>query len=148
MREWSKVAETEYGRFISFGLLELLTLPAQTRHFKISVELGQAKLEAEVFEKVNDLRIAWYDAVASSKRLKLYEDAFIALSANAELAKRMKKTGNMTTTDRIGNSFLLWSNSSDRRGENEKYLARETLTRKIGLSRDEADLMDLPRNPS
>ena len=51
--------ETEYGRFISFGLLELLTLPARQDTSKISVELGQANLEAEVFEKVNDLRIAW-----------------------------------------------------------------------------------------
>ena len=91
--------ETEYGRFISFGLLELLTLPVRQDTSKISVKLGQANLEAEVFEKVNDLRIAWYEATASAKRLQLYEDAFTALSANAELAKRMKKTGNMTTTD-------------------------------------------------
>ena len=41
------------------------------------------------------------------KRKKLYEDAFIALSANAELAKRMKKTGNMTTSDRIRQQLIL-----------------------------------------
>ena len=100
-------AETEYGRFLSFGLLELFTLPLRKETSKISVELGHVKLEAGVFEKINDLRIAWYDAVASQKRKKLYEDAFIALSANAELAKRMKKTGNMTTSDRIRQQLIL-----------------------------------------
>ena len=63
-----KGAETEYGRFLSFGLLELFTLPLRKETSKISVELGHVKLEAGVFEKINDLRIAWYDAVASQKR--------------------------------------------------------------------------------
>ena len=72
-----KGSETEYGRFISFGLLELLTLPVRQDTSKISVELGQANLEAEVFEKVNDLRIAWYEAAASERRYKLYELSLI-----------------------------------------------------------------------
>ena len=137
--------ETEYGRFISFGLLELLTLPARQDTSKISVELGQANLGAEVFEKVNDLRVAWYEATASAKRLQLYEDAFTALSANAELAKRMKKTGNMTTTDRIRQQLLLSGATVALAEARMKNIsAREALIRKIGLTNDEADLIDLP----
>ena len=137
--------ETEYGRFISFGLLELLTLPVRQDTSKISVELGQANLGAEVFEKVNDLRVAWYEATASAKRLQLYEDAFTALSANAELAKRMKKTGNMTTTDRIRQQLLLSGATVALAEARMKNIsAREALIRKIGLTNDEADLIDLP----
>jgi hypothetical protein len=44
-----KGAETEYGRFLSFGLLELFTLPLRKETSKISVELGHVKLEAGVF---------------------------------------------------------------------------------------------------
>ena len=141
-----KGAETEYGRFLSFGLLELFTLPLRKETSKISVELGHVKLEAEVFEKINDLRIAWYDAVASQKRKKLYEDAFIALSANAELAKRMKKTGNMTTSDRIRQQLILsGATVAIAEARMKNISAREMLTRKIGLSRDEANVMDLPQ---
>lgn len=129
--------ETEYGRFITFGLLELLTLPVRQDTSKISVELGQATLEADVFEKVNDLRVAWYEAAASAKRLKFYEDAFTALSANAELAKRMKKTGNMTTTDRIRQQLLLSGATVGLAEARMKNIsAREVLIRKIGLTKD------------
>ena len=139
--------ETEYGRFITFGLLELLTLPVRQDTSKLSVELGQATLEADVFEKVNDLRVAWYEAAASAKRLKFYEDAFTALSANAELAKRMKKTGNMTTTDRIRQQLLLSGATVGLAEARMKNIsAREVLIRKIGLTKDEADLMEMPNN--
>jgi outer membrane protein TolC len=58
----------------------------------------------------------------------------------------MKKTGNMTTSDRIRQQLILsGATVAIAEARMKNISAREMLTRKIGLSRDEANVMDLPQ---
>ena len=92
-----------------------------------------------------EVRFAWLDAVAAEQRFSIAEDTFVALSASAEMAKRMKQTGNMTTSDRIRQQ-LLYSEATIAlaKAKQTKITKRERLIRLIGLNDDEADTFSLP----
>jgi hypothetical protein len=44
-----KGSETEYGRFLTFGLLDLASLPSRQKSSKIAVEIATVNLESEIF---------------------------------------------------------------------------------------------------
>jgi outer membrane protein TolC len=90
--------------------------------------------------------MSWFEAVASEQQLTLYDNAFVALSANAELAKRMKKTGNMTTSDRVRQQ-LIYSEATVAlaKAKMRKISSRENLIRKIGLTESEANNLTIPK---
>ena len=141
-----KGSEIEYGRFLSFGLLDLLSLPTKQKSSKLAIDLNDINFASEIYGAINDLRMSWLEAVASEQQLTLYDNAFIALSANAELAKRMKKTGNMTTSDRIRQQ-LIYSESTIAlaKAKMRKISSRENLIRKIGLTKSEAKNLTIPK---
>ncbi len=141
-----KGSEIEYGRFLSFGLLDLLLLPTKQKSSKLAVDLNDVNFASEIYGAINDVRISWFEAVASEQQLTLYDNAFIALSANAELAKRMKKTGNMTTSDRIREQ-LIYSEATIAlaKAKMRKISSRENLIRKIGLTESEANNLTIPK---
>ncbi len=141
-----KGSEIEYGRFLSFGLLDLLSLPTKQKSSKLAVDLNDINFASEVYGAINDVRMSWFEAVASEQQLTLYNDAFIALSANAELAKRMKKTGNMTTSDRIRQQ-LIYSEATVALSKAKMRIisSRENLIRKIGLTESEANKLTIPK---
>ena len=140
-----KGSETEYGRFLTFGLLDLASLPSRQKSSKIAVEIATVNLESEIFSSIMEVRFAWLDAVAAEQRFSIAEDTFVALSASAEMAKRMKQTGNMTTSDRIRQQ-LLYSEATIAlaKAKQTKITKRERLIRLIGLNDDEADTFSLP----
>ncbi len=141
-----KGSEIEYGRFLSFGLLDLLSLPTKQKSSKLAIDLNDINFASEIYGAINDVRMSWFEAVASEQQLTLYDNAFIALSANAELAKRMKKTGNMTTSDRIRQQ-LIYSESTIAlaKAKMRKISSRENLIRKIGLTKSEAKNLTIPK---
>jgi hypothetical protein len=141
-----KGSEIEYGRFLSFGLLDLLLLPTKQKSSKLAVDLNDVNFASEIYGVINDVRMSWFEAVASEQQLTLYDNAFVALSANAELAKRMKKTGNMTTSDRVRQQ-LIYSEATVAlaKAKMRKISSRENLIRKIGLTESEANNLTIPK---
>jgi outer membrane protein TolC len=140
-----KGSETEYGRFLTFGLLDLLSLPSKQTTSKIAVEIANVNLASEILGSIMDVRLAWLDAVAAEEKFAIAEKTFVALSGSAELAKRMKQTGNMTTTDRIKEQ-LVYSESviSLAEAEQLRVSTRERLISLIGLNSSEAAMLSLP----
>ena len=140
-----KGSEIEYGRFLTFGLLDLLSVPSKQTTSKIAVEIANVNLASEILGSIMDVRLAWLDAVAAEEKFAIAEKTFVALSGSAELAKRMKQTGNMTTTDRIKEQ-LVYSESviSLAEAEQLRVSTRERLISLIGLNSSEAAMLSLP----
>ena len=92
--------ELELGRLLSFGLLDLLTLP---RRLEISEgQMAQAKvqLSANVVEQVTQVRQSWVRAVAAQQLLDYARQVNRSAGASAELARRMQQVGNFTKLQR------------------------------------------------
>jgi outer membrane protein TolC len=140
-----KGSEIEYGRFLTFGLLDLLSVPSKQTTSKIAVEIANVNLASEILGSIMDVRLAWLDSVAAEEKFAIAEKTFVALSGSAELAKRMKQTGNMTTTDRIKEQ-LVYSESviSLAEAEQLRVSTRERLISLIGLNSSEAAMLSLP----
>ncbi len=140
-----KGEETEYGRFLRFGLLDVLTLPARQAAAEIAIDRAAMSLSAEVYASISQVRLAWLDAVTAEAKLKIAEKAFTGTSASADLAKRMKQTGNFTTTDRIRQQ-LIFSEATIAlaTARQERIAAREKLVRLLGLEGEDAQQLKLP----
>ena len=137
--------ETEYGRLLTFGLIDVMTLPVRQASASLAIEQTEIRLSAEVFAAINQTRMAWVNAVAAQEKLFIAQKVANGTSATAELAKRMKKTGNFSTTERL-RQHLIFSQASIALAEaqHQSVQAREQLTRILGLNFGEAQKMILP----
>ncbi len=140
-----KGTETEYGRFLTFGLIDVFTLPMRKKYANRAVQSATLNLEANIFGAITGLRLAWLEAVAAEERFSLAEDTYTALSASAELAKRMKQAGNMATSERIDQQ-LLFSAATVALAEarQQRLSSREKLIRLLGLGTSEGPNLQLP----
>lgn len=140
-----KGAETEYGRFLTFGLIDVFTLPMRKKYADRAVQSATLSLEANIFGAITAVRLAWLEAVAAEERFALMENTYAALSASAELAKRMKQAGNMTTSERIDQQ-LLFSEATVSLAEakQQRLSSREKLIRILGLGTSEGKNLQLP----
>ena len=109
------------------------------------MEIANVNLATEILGSIMDVRLAWLNSVAAEEKFAIAEKTFVALSGSAELAKRMKQTGNMTTTDRIKEQ-LVYSESviSLAEAEQLRVSTRERLISLIGLNSSEAAMLSLP----
>ena len=91
------------------------------------------------------MRLAWLEAVAAEEKFSFAEDTHTALSASAELAKRMKQAGNMSTSERIEQQ-LLFSEATVALAEakQQRLSSREKLIRLLGLGAPEGKNLRLP----
>ncbi len=140
-----KGAETEYGRFLTFGLIDVFTLPMRKKYADRAVQSATLNLEANIFGAVTAVRLAWLEAVAAEEKFSLAEGTHTALSASAELAKRMKQAGNMSTSERIEQQ-LLFSEATVALAEakQQRLSSREKLIRLLGLGAPEGKNLQLP----
>ena len=145
LERMAKGAETEYGRFLTFGLIDVFTLPMRQKYADRAVQSATLNLEANIFGAVTAVRLAWLEAVAAEERFSLAEDTHTALSASAELAKRMKQAGNMSTSERIEQQ-LLFSEATVALAEakQQRLSSREKLIRLLGLGAPEGKNLQLP----
>ena len=141
-----KGAETEYGSFLSFGLFELLTLPNRRASAKIDAERSKVQLASEILGAVTEVRIAWLDAVAAEEKLAIAEKKFQAMKAVAELAKRMKQTGNFNTSQRIRQQLTFSDATMALANARQlRFSSRERLIRLLGIEQDQINLLKLPK---
>ncbi len=137
--------ELEIGRSLSFGLLDLLTLPARQRVAEQKLAQQQLKLSAEVLEQVTQIRQAWVRAVAA-RQLSLYADQVLdSAEVSAELARRMQQVGNFNRLTRARQqAFYADAATNAASARHQALAAREVLTRLLGLNDAQALAMTLP----
>lgn len=138
-------SELEIGRLLSFGLLDLLTLPqrqviAQGRGAQAKVQLA-----ANVVDQITQVRQSWVRAVSAQQSLQYAEQINTTAQASAELAKRMQQVGNFTKLQRARQQ-VFYADAVARLAT-AKHVAtatREDLIRQLGLTDAQAADLKLP----
>lgn len=137
--------ELEIGRSLSYGLLDVLTLPARQRLAEQKLAQQQLKLSAEVVEQVTQIRQAWVRAVAA-RQLSVYADQVLdSAEVSAELARRMQQVGNFNRLTRARQQAFYADAATQAASARHQALAgREALIRLLGLNEAQAQAMTLP----
>ena len=137
--------ELELGRLLSFGLLDLLTLPRRFAIAQSQIAQSQVQLSASVVEQVTQVRQAWVRAVAASQVLQYAEQINTTAQASAELAKRMQQVGNFNKLQRARQQvFYADSVAQLAAAQHGALAAREELIRQLGLNDAQAAQLKLP----
>ncbi|UUZ68971.1 TolC family protein [Polaromonas sp. P2-4] len=138
-------SELELGRLLSFGLLDLLTLPQRQVISRSQVAQAKVQLSANVVEQVTQVRQAWVRAVAAQQTLHYANQVNSTAQASAELARRMQQVGNFTKLQRARQQvFYADSAAQLASAQHAATAAREELTRQLGLTDAQAGQLKLP----
>lgn len=147
--------ELELGRLLSFGLLDLLTLPQRNAIAQRRIAQGQLRLTSDVIDQVTQVRQAWVKAVAAQQSLSYARQVFDSAEASAELARRMQAAGNFSRLARARQQ-VFYSDAATQlaSAQHTATASREELVRRLGLTDAQADqlklserLPDLPKAP-
>ena len=146
---------TEIGRLLSFGLLDVLTLPrrleiAGNRHQQVKTQLS-----IDVVDQISQVRAAWVRAVAAQQSLTYAQQVKQSAEGGAELARRMQLVGNFTKLQRARQqAFYADAATQLAMAQQAAVASREELGRALGLSDQQfaalklpERLPDLPRAP-
>ncbi len=137
--------ELALGRWLSFGLLDLLTLPQRQEISKSQVALARVQLSANVVEQVTQLRQAWVRAVAAQQLWRYAEQVKRSAEASAELARRMQQVGNFSKLQRARQQVFYADSSAQLAfSQHASTAAREELIRQLGLTDAQAEQLKLP----
>ena len=137
--------ELELTAFLSFGLLDVLTLPARQRRAESKLVRAQIELTADVVSEITAVREAWVKAITSEQRLGYAQQVFESAEASAELAKRMQAVGNFSRLDRARqHTFYTDAATALTVTTHDVLAARESLIRILGLSAEQIDRLQLP----
>ena len=137
--------ELELGRILSFGLLDLLTLPRRQAIAQSQIAQAKVQLSANVVEQVTQIRQAWVRAVSGGQVLQYAEQISTTAQASAELAKRMQQVGNFNKLQRARQQvFYADSVAQLASAQHNALAAREELVRQLGLTDAQASTMKLP----
>jgi outer membrane protein TolC len=137
--------ELEIGRLLSFGLLDLLTLPQRHGMAQRRVEETRLRLTADVVDQVTQVRQAWVRAVAAQQSLKYAHQVVDSAEASADLAQRMFAVGNFNKLDRARQqAFYADAATQLATAQHMATAAREELVRQLGLDDVQARALQLP----
>ena len=137
--------ELELGRLLSFGLLDLLTLPQRRAVADNRIAQAKAQLAAGVVEQVSAVRQAWVQAVAAKQKLSYAAQVKDAAEASAELARRMQQVGNFSKLQRARqHAFYADAAAQLALSQHAATAAREALVRQLGLDDAQAAQLQLP----
>jgi outer membrane protein TolC len=138
-------AELELGRLLSFGLLDILTLPQRHAAARQRLLAGQTALSAAAVDAVTRVRQAWVRAIAAEQSLVYARQVLDSAEASAELAKRMQVVGNFNRLSRMRQqAFYADAAAQVVSAQHEAVAAREALVRALGLTDTQAARMTLP----
>ena len=137
--------ELDLGRALSFGLLDLLTLPARHGVATRQIELSQLRLTGNVVDQVTGVRQAWVRAVAAQQALQYAKQVYDSAEASAELAKRMQGVGNFNRITRAREQAF-YADAATRlsTAQHQATASREELVRLLGLDESQAQALKLP----
>jgi outer membrane protein TolC len=131
--------EREIERSLSFGLLDLITLPWRTQRQAEARDHATLLAAQDVLQVAADARRAWLRAVAAEQVAAVHGRMVEAAEAGAELAQRMARTGNWSKLQWAREQALLSdARASQARAQLAAATAREQLQRTLGLWGDNA----------
>ena len=137
--------ETEIGRMLAFGLLDVLTLPQRYRTANARIEHVQLQLTTDVVEKVTQVRQAWVAALAAKQTLTYAQQVSDSAEASAELARRMLAVGNFNKLQRARQqAFYADAAAQLAYASHAATASREALIRLLGLTDMQAQQLQLP----
>ncbi len=138
--------ELELGRALSFGLLDVLTLPVRQNLARQRIEQAQLQLSGQVIDHVTRVRQAWVRAVAAQQTITYAQQVFQAAQASAELARRMQSAGNFNRLNRAREqAFYADAATRMANAQHQVTATREELVRLIGLDETQAKMLQLPQ---
>ncbi len=137
--------ELDLGRALSFGLLDLLTLPSRYGVATRRIEQSQLRLTSDVVDQVTRVRQAWVRAVAAQQSLQYAKQVYDSAEAGAELAKRMQSVGNFNRITRAREQAF-YADAATRlsTAQHQATASREELVRLLGLDESQAQALKLP----
>ena len=137
--------ELEVSRLLSFGLLDVLTLPHRRAVASHQITQARLQLSANVVAQVTQTRQAWVRAVAAQQGLDYARQISTSARASAELAKRMQQVGNFSKLQRARQQvFYADAAAQLATSQHAATAAREELTRILGLTDRQAAQLQLP----
>lgn len=137
--------ELELVRMISFGLLDVLTLPQRYGIAQKQLEQAQTKLVADVVDEITRVRQSWVRAVAAQQTLIYARQVNEVAKVSAELARRMQSVGNFTKIQRARQqAFYADSATQLAIAEHAVTASREALIRALGLTFEQTQKLRLP----
>ena len=148
-------SELELGRLLSFGLLDLLTLPQRLGLSQAQLAQAKVQLSANVVAQVTQVRQAWVRAVTAQQTQHYASQVNSAAQAGAALAKRMQQVGNFSKLQRVREQ-VFYADATARLASSQHAAsaAREELIRQLGLTDAQSmalmlpeRLPDLPKEP-
>lgn len=135
----------ELDRMISFGLLDLLTLPQRRKLAEQQIEQARLRLTSDVVDQVTQVRMAWVRAVAAQQSLQYAGQVYESAEASAELARRMQAVGNFSKLERARQqAFYADAGTQLAATRYAATTAREELVRQLGLTDAQAQDLKLP----
>ena len=148
--------ELELSRTLSFGLLDLLTLPRRNAVAESRLQQVELRMTTDMVEHVTQVRQAWVKAVAAQENQVYAQRVYASAEASAELARRMQGAGNFTRLQRARqHAFYADATSQLIVSQDSVTASREQLLRLLGLSGGDQEnalklperLPDLPQEP-
>jgi outer membrane protein TolC len=137
--------ELDIGRLLTFGLLDLLTLPQRYGMAQRQLAQAQLRLTLSVVDQLTQVRGAWVKAVAAQQTLTYARQVNDAAKASAELARRMQAAGNFTKLQRARQqAFYADAAVGWAAAQHTSRATREELVRLLGLTAEHAASLRLP----
>ncbi len=137
--------ETDIGRMLAFGLLDVLTLPQRHRSAMGRMEQVQLQLASDVVEKITQVRQAWIKALAAKQSLTYAQQVSDSAEASAELARRMLAVGNFNKLQRARQqAFYADAAAQLANAAHTATASREALIRVLGLTDAQAHQLQIP----
>ena len=138
-------SETELNGLLSFGLLDLLTLPQRADIARLKLTQAQIRLSADVVDQITLVRQAWVRAVAAHASLHYAQQVAEAAQASDELAARMQAAGNFNALTRSKHRMFHLQSQMQLAAAQQQTLTRtEELIRLLGLDTTHAAQLQLP----
>ena len=142
----TSVADAELTRVLSFGLLDLLTLPQRQAIAAHAVDASQLQLAAGVVRAVAQVKQAWVEAVAAAAAEDYAGQVMRSANASATLAARMQRTGNLTVLERSSQQMYAADAAVGlAAARHQRQRTREALIRLLGLRPDQQASFTLPK---
>ena len=141
----SIAGDLELTRLLSFGLLDLLTLPQRQQVARSQLGWQQIRLSGDVVEQVTRVRQAWVKAVAAQQSLSYAAQVSESAEVSSELARRMQAVGNFSKLQRARQqAFYADAAAQWAIAQHARTSTREELVRLLGLTEAQAERMVLP----
>lgn len=137
--------ELELERLLSFGLLDLLTLPQRYKIAQQKMVEQQLRLTSNVIEQITQVRQSWVKAVAAQQNLIYAKQVNDAAQASSELARRLQAAGNFSKLQRARQqAFYADAVTQWAAAQHASTSTREELVRLLGLTESQAEMLVLP----